>query len=128
MHEARSEDAGQTGVTDVLPLLTVAHVTKSFGAVAAISDASIELYAGEAHALVGENGAGKSTLVKMLAGVHQPDTGRLTIDGSPVILGSPAAARDAGVAVIYQEPTMFPDLTSPRTSSWAGCRLAVWGA
>ncbi len=92
------------------PTLSVSHVTKSFGPVAAISDASIELYAGEAHALVGENGAGKSTLVKMLAGVHQPDSGTLSIEGEPVTLTSPAAARDAGIAVIYQEPTMFPDL------------------
>ena len=92
------------------PMLSVAHVTKAFGAVTAIADASIELFAGEAHALVGENGAGKSTLVKMLAGVHQPDSGELTIDGERVTLGSPAAARDAGVAVIYQEPLMFPDL------------------
>jgi rhamnose transport system ATP-binding protein len=92
------------------PTLSVSHVTKSFGAVAAVSDASIELYAGEAHALVGENGAGKSTLVKMLAGVHQPDSGTLTINGQAVTLASPASAREAGVAVIYQEPTMFPDL------------------
>jgi len=105
------EHAERSHTTDsIAPVLAVSHVTKSFGAVAAISDASIELYAGEAHALVGENGAGKSTLVKMLAGVHQPDSGTLTIDGAPVVLGSPAAARDAGVAVIYQEPTMFPDL------------------
>jgi rhamnose transport system ATP-binding protein len=75
-----------------------------------VADASIELFPGEAHALVGENGAGKSTLVKMFAGVHQPDSGVLAIDGSPVSLNSPAAARDAGIAVIYQEPTMFPDL------------------
>ena len=92
------------------PMLAVSHVTKSFGAVAAVGDASIELYAGEAHALVGENGAGKSTLVKMLAGVHQPDSGSLSINGEVVTLASPSAARDAGVAVIYQEPTMFPDL------------------
>ena len=107
MLDARSEAVPYDGSR---PLLTVDHVSKSFGAVAAISDASIELYPGEAHALVGENGAGKSTLVKMLAGVHGPDTGTLTIEGQPVTFGSPAAARDAGVAVIYQEPTMFPDL------------------
>jgi rhamnose transport system ATP-binding protein len=93
------------------PVLAVTGVTKSFGAVAAVTDASIELYAGEAHGLVGENGAGKSTLVKMLAGVHAPDSGTLSINGSTVTLGSPAAARDAGIAVIYQEPTMFPDLS-----------------
>lgn len=102
--------AAQAEVEPDRPMLAVSHVTKSFGAVTAVADASIELYAGEAHALVGENGAGKSTVVKMLAGVHQPDSGSLMIDGSPVTLGSPGGARDAGVAVIYQEPLMFPDL------------------
>jgi rhamnose transport system ATP-binding protein len=92
------------------PLLAATHVSKAFGAVKAVIDATLELYAGEAHALVGENGAGKSTLVKMLAGVHQPDSGTLLIDGAPVALNNPAAARDAGIAVIYQEPTLFPDL------------------
>ena len=96
--------------SETVPRLALDQAAKSFGAVQALADASIELFAGEAHALVGENGAGKSTLVKMLAGVHQPDSGTLTIDGAPVVLGGPAAARDAGVAVIYQEPTMFPDL------------------
>jgi rhamnose transport system ATP-binding protein len=85
-------------------------VSKAFGAVKAVIDASLELIAGEAHALVGENGAGKSTLVKILAGVHQPDGGEIRIDGTPVALNSPAIARDAGIAVIYQEPTLFPDL------------------
>jgi rhamnose transport system ATP-binding protein len=91
-------------------LFAVEHVSKSFGAVKAVIDASLELTAGEAHALVGENGAGKSTLVKMLAGVHQPDTGALYMDGQVIHLTSPATARDAGVAVVYQEPTLFPDL------------------
>jgi rhamnose transport system ATP-binding protein len=91
-------------------LFAVEHVSKSFGAVKAVIDASLELTAGEAHALVGENGAGKSTLVKMLAGVHQPDTGALYLEGQPVQLTSPAVARDAGLAIIYQEPTLFPDL------------------
>ena len=69
------------------------------------------LFGGEAHALVGENGAGKSTLVKILAGVYQPDSGTLAVDGQPVVLSGPQAARDAGISIIYQEPTLFPDLT-----------------
>ncbi|WP_076817336.1 sugar ABC transporter ATP-binding protein [Pseudofrankia asymbiotica] len=93
------------------PLLAVRDVSKSFGAVAAVRDVSFPLYAGEAHALVGENGAGKSTIVKMLAGVHRPDTGAIELDGAPLTLSSPADARAAGIAVIYQEPTLFPDLS-----------------
>ena len=95
----------------VAPVLSLRHAVKSFGAVRAVVDGSLELYAGEAHALLGENGAGKSTLVKMLAGVHQPNAGELLIDGTPVVLSGPAAAQAAGIAVIYQEPTLFPDLT-----------------
>ena len=94
-----------------MPLLAVSHITKAFGAVQALVDASIELYAGEAHGLVGENGAGKSTLVKVLAGVHQPDTGAVYVAGRETVLRNPTAARDAGTAVIYQEPTLFPDLS-----------------
>ncbi|WP_345537660.1 sugar ABC transporter ATP-binding protein [Phytohabitans rumicis] len=93
------------------PLLALSGVRKSFGAVHALIDVHLELYAGEAHALVGENGAGKSTLVKVLAGVHAPDAGTVTLDGEPLLLGGPADARAAGIAVIYQEPTLFPDLS-----------------
>jgi rhamnose transport system ATP-binding protein len=81
-------------------VLALEDVNKNFGAVAALRGAHLELRAGEAHALVGENGAGKSTLVKILAGVHGPDTGRVLLDGVPVELGNPAAARAAGIAVI----------------------------
>ena len=94
-----------------VPILSLQHATKAFGAIRALDDVSIDLYPGEAHALVGENGAGKSTLVKIFAGVHPPDSGRLLINGVEVALGGPADARDAGIAVIYQEPTLFPDLT-----------------
>jgi rhamnose transport system ATP-binding protein len=92
-------------------LLDLQHAAKSFGAVQALIDGSVTLRAGEVHALLGENGAGKSTLVKILAGVHQPDSGTLTVGGREVALHGPAAARAAGIAVIYQEPTLFPDLT-----------------
>lgn len=92
-------------------VLALEDVSKSFGAIAALRGARLELRAGEAHALVGENGAGKSTLVKILAGVHGPDSGQVLLDGRPVTLDSPAAARAAGIAVIYQEPTLFPDLS-----------------
>jgi len=95
-----------------VPLLSLRGAAKSFGAVHAIVDASIDLYGGEVHALVGENGAGKSTLVKILAGVHRPDSGQLLVNGTPTVLHGPAAAQDAGIAVIYQEPTLFPDLTA----------------
>ena len=92
-------------------LLEVREVTKSFGAVAAVQGVSFPLHAGEAHALVGENGAGKSTIVKMLAGVHEPDTGTLRVNGQDVVFHGPAEAKAAGIAVIYQEPTLFPDLS-----------------
>jgi rhamnose transport system ATP-binding protein len=94
-----------------VPTVTLRHVAKAFGAVRAVIDGTIDLHAGEAHALIGENGAGKSTMVKILAGVHEPDEGEVLLDGHPVTLASPAAARDAGIAVIYQEPTLFPDLS-----------------
>ncbi|HEY3482127.1 MAG TPA: sugar ABC transporter ATP-binding protein, partial [Streptomyces sp.] len=93
------------------PVLALEGVSKSFGAVRALRDVSLKLYAGEAHALAGENGAGKSTLIKALAGVHRPDSGTVLLDGAPVVFHGPADARDTGVAVIYQEPTLFPDLS-----------------
>jgi rhamnose transport system ATP-binding protein len=96
---------------EAVPRLALDQAAKAFGAVQALADGSIRLFGGEAHALVGENGAGKSTLVKILAGVYQPDSGTLAVDGRPVVLSGPLAARDAGISIIYQEPTLFPDLT-----------------
>jgi rhamnose transport system ATP-binding protein len=93
------------------PRLVLTGATKSFGAVTALADGSITLYGGEAHALLGENGAGKSTLVKILGGVHRADSGTLTLDGEPADFAGPSEARAAGVAIIYQEPSLFPDLT-----------------
>jgi rhamnose transport system ATP-binding protein len=93
------------------PLLALSGVSKSFGAVTALRDVHLELSRGEAHALVGENGAGKSTLVKVLAGLHTPDAGTIALEGQPITFNGPADARAAGIAVIYQEPILFPDLS-----------------
>ena len=91
--------------------LALQGVSKRFGATQALSDVGLELHAGEVHALVGENGAGKSTLVKILAGVHPPDSGTIHLDGEPVEIASPGHARGLGIAVVHQEPRLFPDLT-----------------
>ncbi|MDN5571779.1 MAG: sugar ABC transporter ATP-binding protein, partial [Propionibacteriaceae bacterium] len=93
------------------PALELTGVTKSFGAVVALRDGQLALHPGSIHALVGENGAGKSTLVKIIAGLYPRDAGTITMDGRPVEFRNTAEAKAAGVAVIYQEPTLFPDLS-----------------
>src|SRR5919201_6368916 len=93
------------------PILALEGAGKSYGAVRAARGVDIALPAGEVRALAGENGAGKSTIVRMLAGVQRPDSGRVLVDGEVVDFHGPADARDAGIAVIYQEPTLFPDLS-----------------
>jgi rhamnose transport system ATP-binding protein len=93
------------------PVLVLEHAQKSFGAVHALADGDIELFAGEVHGLVGENGAGKSTLVKILAGVHRPESGRLALDGEEAIFDNAKQSQAAGIAIIFQEPTLFPDLS-----------------
>ena len=92
-------------------LLTVDGAAKNFGGVKALVSASLTLYSHEIHALLGENGAGKSTLLKTLAGVHSLDAGTISLNGSPFQQGSTRTAREQGIAVIYQEPNLFPDLT-----------------
>ena len=94
----------------VQPVIELTGVAKQFGSVQALRGVELTLFPGSVHALVGENGAGKSTLVKMLAGIHQPDQGMLRIHGEPVMLTGPLDARDRGIAVIHQHPTLFPDL------------------
>jgi len=93
------------------PVLELRGVSKSFGAVVALRNADLTLRAGSIHAVVGENGAGKSTLVKIMAGLYARDTGTFEMDGRPVHFRSTAEAKAAGIAVIYQEPTLFPDLS-----------------
>ena len=91
--------------------LSLHGAVKTFGPVVALAEGTIEIRAGEIHALVGENGAGKSTLVKILAGVHHPDAGRFEVGGTRATFRTVADSKEAGISVIYQEPTLFPDLT-----------------
>jgi rhamnose transport system ATP-binding protein len=93
------------------PLVELRGVSRSYGGVRAVSDVSLTVERGTVHALVGENGAGKSTLVKILTGVIQPDAGAVVIDGEPRRIGDPTVAYGLGIVAMYQEPTVFPDLT-----------------
>jgi ABC-type sugar transport system ATPase subunit len=105
-------------------LVRVEHAAKAFGATRAIWDCSFELRAGEVHALVGENGSGKSTLVKILSGVHVPDSGRVEVGSSVVQLRSPKAAQDRGIATVFQEVLVARDC-SVLDNVWLGAD-ATW--
>ncbi|MBM3636359.1 MAG: sugar ABC transporter ATP-binding protein [Alphaproteobacteria bacterium] len=92
------------------PILELRHISKSFGMTAAMADVSIAILPGQVHAIVGENGAGKSTLIKILTGVHQPDEGEMLVDGKQMQIRSTEDAQKHGIAAIFQEPMVFPDL------------------
>ena len=92
-------------------VLELRDVAKAFGSVVALSSATLTVHPNSIHALVGENGAGKSTLVKIVAGLYQRDAGEFLFRGESVDFTTTASAKAAGIAVIYQEPTLFPDLS-----------------
>jgi rhamnose transport system ATP-binding protein len=96
---------------DAAPLLALRQIAKSFVGARALRGVDFDLRAGEVHALLGENGAGKSTLIKVVTGAHQPDSGTMEIAGQRVEKLTPALARGLGIACIYQQPALFPDLT-----------------
>ena len=94
------------------PLLEMRGISKTFPGVRALDNVSLTVYPGEVHSLMGENGAGKSTLMKILSGAYQADPGgEIMIDGKPLVVDGPLAARNAGIAVIYQELCLAPNLT-----------------
>jgi rhamnose transport system ATP-binding protein len=116
-------------------LLEAAAVSKAYAGVRALREASFELRSGEVHALVGENGAGKSTLVKIITGAVEADGGEIRLGGKALVHNSPRRARSLGIAAIYQQPALFPDLTVTenialgleaggpwRRVRWAECR------
>ena len=93
------------------PILEVNNVSKSFPGVKALDHVSFDLQKGEVHALVGENGAGKSTLMKIICGLYQPDEGEIRYKSKPVRFQNSTQARDAGIAIIYQELNLIPHLS-----------------
>ena len=90
-------------MTSDLPVLSLKGIRKTFGAILAIQDVSLDLGAGEIVALVGDNGAGKSTLIKIVSGVHRPTSGQIHLDGSAVVFSSASSARSLGIEVVYQD-------------------------
>jgi rhamnose transport system ATP-binding protein len=92
------------------PVLEIRNISKRFDATQALDGVSLVLYPGEIHALLGENGAGKSTLIKIMTGIHPPDEGEILLDGQSIRIGNTAEAQLHGIAAIYQEPMIFPDL------------------
>jgi len=95
----------------ITPILELKNVSKSFPGVRALDDAQFEVMPGEVHALLGENGAGKSTLIKIVSGVYRPDNGTMLVNGHNVSFKSPLEAQASGIATIYQELLLFPELT-----------------
>jgi ribose transport system ATP-binding protein len=96
---------------DPAPFFALENVSKRYGGVHALRDVDFACSHGSIHAVLGENGAGKSTLMKIMAGVVQPDDGRMTLDGVPVTFASPASANRAGIVCIFQELSLMPELT-----------------
>ncbi len=92
------------------PILRMTHISKNFAGVQALRGVQFDLFPGEVHAILGENGAGKSTLIKIITGIHQPNEGEIFLNGTQVHFADPREAREHGIAAIYQEPSLFPDL------------------
>jgi rhamnose transport system ATP-binding protein len=109
-----SLDVASTGEADASPeslVLEMRNISKRFGATLALSGVSLQLRRGEVHALLGENGAGKSTLIKIMTGIQPPDLGEILLDGQAIQLASSQDAQRYGIAAMYQEPMIFPDLS-----------------
>ena len=109
-----------------MALLNATAITKTFSGVQALRGVSFELRSGEVHALLGENGAGKSTLIKVITGAERADSGTLAVDGHPVLHNTPSAARALGIAAVYQQPALFPDLTVEENIALALESPSLW--
>ncbi|TMJ43032.1 MAG: sugar ABC transporter ATP-binding protein, partial [Alphaproteobacteria bacterium] len=110
------------------PLVELRGISKSFVGVRVLNAVDFDVRPGEVHALLGENGAGKSTLIKVIAGVHAPDAGDIVIDGAPVKFANPGQAVKAGIAIVYQELLLFPELSVAENIFLNHAPKTPWGA
>jgi ribose transport system ATP-binding protein/rhamnose transport system ATP-binding protein len=123
--DAPADDAPADSRGEASPILQIENLTKSFGSVAALAGVSMALRSGEVRAICGENGAGKSTLVKLLTGVHRPDSGRILIDGVPRDIRRPQEAQVLGLCMVAQELSLAPHL-SVLDNIWLGSPEVGW--
>lgn len=108
-------------------LLRASKISKSYAGVHALRSVAFELQGGEVHALIGENGAGKSTLIKIITGAVARDEGEIEINGHPVASNSPRIAKSLGVAAIYQQPALFPELSVAENIALGFEKAGLWG-
>jgi len=104
------ESAASSRIPTREPVLSMRGISKSFGAVQALTEIDLDIYPGEVVALVGDNGAGKSTLIKILAGVHPQDAGEISFEGEPVAIPTPTASRALGIATVFQDLALCDNL------------------
>src|ERR1043166_8102284 len=109
------------------PLVELAGISKSFGPVKVLNNVDFDVRPGEVHALLGENGAGKSTLIKIIAGVHAPDAGEIIINGASVKFTNPGQAVKSGIAIVYQELLLFPELSVAENIFLNHAPRSAWG-
>jgi rhamnose transport system ATP-binding protein len=122
------EDSVETISTQSAPTaVALESVSKSFAGLKVLSSVSFDLRPGEVHALLGENGAGKSTLIKILAGLHKPDEGRILVNEQPTVFNTPRNAHDAGISTVHQELLLFPELTVAENVFLGQAPRTYWG-
>src|SRR5438552_15409193 len=114
-------------MNDASPFLELRGITRRFPGVLALKGVSFDVRAGEVHALLGENGAGKSTLIRIISGGHAPDRGEVRIGGEVVRLSSPRDARRRGIATVYQELLLFPELSVAENIFLGNAPRTRWG-
>jgi simple sugar transport system ATP-binding protein len=124
---ARYGKQGARPISDAVPVLEARDVSKYFGRVIALEHVSLSVRPGEVNCLLGDNGAGKSTLIKILSGVHRPDSGTMLMDGEPVDFQSPRNALDRGVATVYQDLAVLPLMSISRNFFIGSEPTTGWG-